>query len=130
MSDGVNQKNINSVTTQDVVRGHFLTVTVVPVAGGGVNLAFYVNGIQESTANSAVINAMGNPANTPVKFLGLGIVANGQPAYSGQVAMGAVWNRVLSNAEITRMAGDPFIMWRSQEDDLAQAGFQTYFTIF
>lgn len=130
MSDGVNQKNINSVTTQDVNRGHLVLVTVVPDGAGGVNLEFYVNGIRESTANSAVIAAMGNPANTPIKFLGLGIVANGQPAYPGFVSMGAVWERVLTPGEIGMLAADPFVLWRQAEDELAGNIFQTYFHVF
>ena len=130
ISDGVNQKAIVSVTTQDIQRGHLVLATVVPDGAGGTNLAFYVNGILEATANSAVIAAVGNPANTPIKFLGLGIVANGQPAYSGFVSMGAVWNRVLTPGEIGMLAADPFVLWRQSEDDLAGSTFQTFFHVF
>lgn len=124
-SDGVSETNIVSTTTQDIVRGHMLVVTCAPNAAKttlAVNL--YVNGVLEASVGASVL--IGNPANTPLKFIGLGTVAAGQPAFSGQVSMGAAWNRVLNASEITRMAGDPFIMWR-QPDDLEGLGGLTDF---
>lgn len=131
MSDGVNQRNVNSTTVQDIQRGHFVLATLLPTATG-ITVQMYVNGVLEGTQTSAVIFGMGNPANTPVKFLGLGTAAAGQPAFSGLVSMGAVWNRVLTPSEITRMAGDPFILWRGGwgEEDLAGVVPQTFLLAF
>jgi concanavalin A-like lectin/glucanase superfamily protein len=134
--DGVNQRNVNSVTTQDanLERADLLTATLLPTAGGGITVRMYVNGQFEAQQTSAAINGMGNPANTPIKFLGLGTAAAGQPAYSGFVSFGAVWERVLADSEILALARDPFVLWRPNRDmEMALGGLlaqQTYFIAF
>jgi Concanavalin A-like lectin/glucanases superfamily len=126
-SDGVNQKAITCTTTQNVFRGDLLLVTLVPDGAGGTNTAFHVNGQKEATANSAVIAAVGNPAGTPIKFLGLGTVAAGQPNYSGLVSVGYVWDRVITQWEIDALASDPFAPFRWPElDDGFGGGFQSF----
>lgn len=127
MSDGVNQQNVNSTTVQNVFRGDLLLVTVAPVAGGGINLKFYTNGVLEGSANSATINNMGNPASTPIKFLGLGTVAAGQPNYAGLVSVGYVWDRVLSQGDINALATDPFRPYRRElVDESVYFQYQTF----
>lgn len=114
-SDGVNERSVGSVTSQDpnLIRGDLLIATISPDM---TTLNLWVNGTLEGAPVNPATN-MGNVAGTPIKFLGLGTAGAGQPNYAGLVSIGYVWTRTLTNGEINMLTADPFLPWRQVEED-------------
>jgi hypothetical protein len=120
-SDGVTERSVGSLTSGNVFRGDLLLVTATPT-----KLNFYINGVLEGSPAYAA-TAIGNPAGTPIKFLGLGTAAAGQPNFAGLVSVGYVWDRVISQGEINTLAADPFRPYRKANfDDGAGTIYQTF----
>jgi hypothetical protein len=115
-SDGVGSRTVGAGSTvQNTIRADLLICVMQPTTS-----TLYINGKSEVTVSGAA-RAMGNPSGTPIKFIGLGTAAAGQPNYSGQVAVGYVWNRAITQGEINALYSDPFLPYRQSffDDDLA-----------
>ncbi|MFL5310782.1 MAG: LamG-like jellyroll fold domain-containing protein [Myxococcales bacterium] len=110
-SDGVTERSVGALTLQDVTRADLLIVLATPT-----QLRIYINGVLEGSPAFAA-TAIGNPSATPIKFLGLGTAAASQPNYAGQVGVGYVWDRLLTQGEINALAADPFTPYRATPFD-------------
>lgn len=124
ISDGAAEASAAGTTVQSVGRGDLLVATT-----DRTNLRLYVNGqLEATTATGLAINAT---SGLPIKFLGLGTSAAGSPSWPGNITMGAVWDRTITEGEIQMLYRDPFAPWRLElGDEEAGTDYQTFLACF
>jgi hypothetical protein len=126
ISDGASEAGANSLVAVETTKSRLIVVTY-----DRSNLRIYVDGILRATTATSV--AVGNNSE-PIRLFGF---AGSTNVFDGSASVAALWNRPLSQGEISKLWSDPYIMWKTElhkEFMLGLAGggarFQTFFLNF
>lgn len=121
LSDGTTEVAAVTSRTMSVGRSDLLVATY-----DQANLNLYMQAEIKGTAAGTI--ASPNPAGQAIGFLGVGPAG---ATFDGSIGMAMFWNRVLTLGELSMLANDPFLPWRSSEgDELGALDYQTFLAAF
>jgi hypothetical protein len=126
ISDGVSGSRANSLIAPETTRSRLIVATY-----DRSNLRIYIDGILRATEATSL--TVGNNSE-PIRLFGF---AGNVGVFDGSASVAVLWNRPLSQGEISKLWSDPYIMWKTELHKefmfgLAGGGarFQTFFLNF